>query len=66
MSTKKKQRRSPWLWVALIVGFGVLTYALMSPSAYARIDTSDTMQLIAEGKVASATVTPDRIDLDLK
>ncbi len=66
MSTKKKQRRSPWLWVALIVGFGVLTYALMSPSAYARIDTSDTMQLIADGKVASATVTPDRIDLDLK
>ncbi|MGB3827933.1 MAG: ATP-dependent metallopeptidase FtsH/Yme1/Tma family protein, partial [Ornithinimicrobium sp.] len=64
--TKKKQRRSPWLWVALIVGFGVLLYALTAPSAYARIDTSDAMKLIADGKVASATVTPDRIDLDLK
>ncbi|MGB7423445.1 MAG: ATP-dependent zinc metalloprotease FtsH, partial [Ornithinimicrobium sp.] len=62
---KKKQRRSPWLWVALIVGFGVLAYALTAPSAYSRIDTSDAMELIADGTVASATVTPDRIDLDL-
>ena len=62
---KKKQRRSPWLWVALIIGFGVLAYALTAPSAYSRIDTSDAMKLIGDGKVASATVTPDRIDLDL-
>ncbi|MGB5935734.1 MAG: ATP-dependent zinc metalloprotease FtsH, partial [Ornithinimicrobium sp.] len=62
---KKKQRRSPWLWVALIIGFGVLLYALTNTSPYSRIDTSDAMDLINDGKVASATVTPDRMDLDL-
>ncbi|MGB5952532.1 MAG: ATP-dependent zinc metalloprotease FtsH [Ornithinimicrobium sp.] len=63
---KKKQRRSPWLWVALIIGFGILLYALTSTSPYTRIDTSDAMKLINDGKVASATLTPDRMDLDLK
>ncbi len=64
--SKKKQQRSPWLWVALVVGFAVLGFAVFSPSAYSRIDTSDALKLIADGSVASATVTPDRIDLDLK
>ncbi len=64
--TKKKQSRSLWMWIALILGFGALWFALMMPSGYSRIDTSETMRLISEGKVASATVTPDRIDLRLK
>ncbi len=67
MSKKKqKQQRSPWLWVALVVGFAVLAFAVFSPSAYSRIDTSDALKLISDGSVASATVTPDRVDLDLK
>ncbi len=66
MSKKKKQQRSPWLWVALVIGFAVLGFAVFSPSAYSRIDTSDALKLISDGKVASATLTPDRVDLDLK
>ncbi len=64
--TKKKQSRSLWMWIALILGFGALWFALMMPSGYSRIDTSEAMRLISEGKVASATVTPDRMDLKLK
>ena len=63
--SKKKQRRSPWLWVALIIGFGVLVYALTSTSPYSRIETSEALKLINQEKVASATITPDRMDLDL-
>ncbi|TQL52242.1 cell division protease FtsH [Ornithinicoccus hortensis] len=50
----------------MILGLGVLWYALTMPSGYNRIDTSEAMTLITSDKVASATVTPDRVDLVLK
>ena len=50
----------------MVLALAFLWYALFSPSPYARIDTSEALQLIRDEAVASATVTPDRIDLDLK
>jgi cell division protease FtsH len=64
--SKKKQTRSPWVWVMMILGLGLLWYALASPSAYTRIETSEAMELITDERVASVTLTPDRMDLTLK
>jgi cell division protease FtsH len=54
------------MWIMMILGLGVLWYALTMPSGYNRIDTSDAMELINSDKVASATITPDRVDLVLE
>jgi len=64
----KKQRpaRAPWMWILMILGLGVLWYALTMPSGFTRIETSEAMELITSDKVASATITPDRVDLVLK
>src|SRR5690606_2380173 len=64
----KKQRpaRAPWMWILMILGLGVLWYALTMPSGFTRIETSEAMELITGDKVASATITPDRVDLTLK
>ena len=70
MSTAKPtrpQRRkpSPWMWIFLFLALGILWYTLLSQSPFTRIDTADAMQLIRDGKVASAEITPDRVDLTL-
>nr|WP_130012894.1 ATP-dependent zinc metalloprotease FtsH [Serinicoccus sediminis] len=54
------------MWVFLFLGLGILWYSLLSQSPYSRIDTADALQLIEDGKVAEAVVTPDRIDLTLE
>ena len=63
--SKKKQTRSPWVWIMMILGLGLLWYALATPSAYSRIETSEAMELIENGQVESVTLTPDRMDLTL-
>jgi cell division protease FtsH len=63
--SKKKQTRSPWVWIMMILGLGLLWYALATPSAYTRIETSEAMELIEDGAVESVTLTPDRMDLTL-
>jgi cell division protease FtsH len=64
--TKQRPARAPWMWILMILGLGVLWYALTMPSGFTRIDTSEAMELITSDKVASATITPDRVDLTLK
>ncbi|WP_298749111.1 ATP-dependent zinc metalloprotease FtsH [uncultured Serinicoccus sp.] len=54
------------MWVFLFLGLGILWYSLLSQSPYSRIDTADALQLIEDGQVAEAVVTPDRIDLTLR
>ncbi|OLT18415.1 cell division protein FtsH [Serinicoccus sp. CUA-874] len=54
------------MWVFLFLGLGILWYSLLAQSPYSRIDTADALQLIEDGQVAEAVVTPDRIDLTLK
>lgn len=66
MSKKKKQPRTkPWVWIVLIVGLGFLWFTVLQPSEYTRVDTSEVMTLIDDGDVASAEVTPNRVDLTL-
>jgi cell division protease FtsH len=70
MSTAKPtrpQRRkpSPWMWVFLFLALGILWYTLLSQSPFTRIGTADALQLVRDGKVASAEITPDRMDLTL-
>ncbi|MBW8172109.1 ATP-dependent zinc metalloprotease FtsH [Ornithinimicrobium sp. Arc0846-15] len=66
MSKKKKQPRTkPWVWIVLIVGLGFLWFTVLQPSEYTRVDTSEVMTLINDGDVASAEVTPNRVDLTL-
>ncbi|GAA4877819.1 ATP-dependent zinc metalloprotease FtsH [Serinicoccus chungangensis] len=62
----KRPKPSPWMWVFLFLGLGILWYSLLSQSPYSRIDTADALQLIEDGQVAEAVVTPDRIDLTLR
>ncbi|WP_237767395.1 ATP-dependent zinc metalloprotease FtsH [Serinicoccus sp. CUA-874] len=62
----KRPKPSPWMWVFLFLGLGILWYSLLAQSPYSRIDTADALQLIEDGQVAEAVVTPDRIDLTLK
>ncbi|MDQ3526749.1 MAG: cell division protein FtsH, partial [Actinomycetota bacterium] len=50
----------------MILGLGVLWYSLTMPSGFVRIDTSEALELIAGDQVASATITPDRVDLTLR
>ncbi|WP_418314012.1 ATP-dependent zinc metalloprotease FtsH [Serinicoccus hydrothermalis] len=63
---KQRPKPSPWMWVFLFLGLGILWYSLLAQSPYSRIDTADALQLIEDGQVAEAVVTPDRIDLTLK
>nr|WP_151525775.1 ATP-dependent zinc metalloprotease FtsH [Serinicoccus kebangsaanensis] len=53
------------MWVFLFLGLGILWYSLLAQSPYSRIDTADALQLIEDGQVAEAVVTPDRLDLTL-
>nr|WP_134774697.1 ATP-dependent zinc metalloprotease FtsH [Ornithinimicrobium flavum] len=53
------------MWIFLFLALGILWYTLLSQSPFTRIDTADAMQLIRDGKVASAEITPDRMDLTL-
>jgi cell division protease FtsH len=54
------------MWIVMILGFGVLWYSLTMPNGFARVDTSEALELIAADQVASATITPDRVDLTLR
>jgi cell division protease FtsH len=63
---RPRPKPSPWMWIFLFLGLGILWFSVLSPSAYSRIDTVDALQLIKDGKVAEATITPERMDLTLK
>ncbi len=63
--SKQRPKPSPWMWVFLFLGLGILWYSLLAQSPYSRIDTADALQLIEDGQVAEAVVTPDRLDLTL-
>jgi cell division protease FtsH len=54
------------MWIVMILGLGVLWYSLTMPNGFARVDTSEALELIAADQVASATITPDRVDLTLR
>nr|WP_029202371.1 ATP-dependent zinc metalloprotease FtsH [Ornithinimicrobium pekingense] len=54
------------MWIFLFLGLGILWFSVLSPSAYTRIDTADALELIRDGKVAEATITPERLDLTLE
>jgi cell division protease FtsH len=61
----QRRKTSPWVWIFLVLGLGILWFSLLSPSAYSRIDTADALELIRDGRVAEATVTNDRLELTL-
>ncbi|YAL83724.1 ATP-dependent zinc metalloprotease FtsH [Dermacoccaceae bacterium W4C1] len=62
----KRFARTPGLWIVLIVAIALLWFTVGSSDTYEKVDTSQAISLITQDKVASATVTPDRIDLTLK
>ena len=62
----KRILRTPMIWVALIIAGVFLYFAATNGGGFTRIDTSAATQLISEGNVASAKLTPDRVDLTLK
>ncbi|GGK57973.1 ATP-dependent zinc metalloprotease FtsH [Ornithinimicrobium pekingense] len=63
---RPRPKPSPWMWIFLFLGLGILWFSVLSPSAYTRIDTADALELIRDGKVAEATITPERLDLTLE
>jgi cell division protease FtsH len=62
----KRILRTPMVWVVLIVGIGVLLISLQGAGGFTRIDTSAAEKLINDGKVQSAKLEVDKIDLTLK
>ncbi|HET7477242.1 MAG TPA: ATP-dependent zinc metalloprotease FtsH [Dermatophilaceae bacterium] len=62
----KRIVRTPMVWVVVIVGVGILWLSLSGGGSFTRIDTSAAEQLISEGKVDSAKVEVDRVNLTLK
>ena len=62
----KRILRTPMVWVVLIVGIGVLLLSLQGAGGFTRIDTSAAEKLINDGKVQSAKLEVDKVDLTLK
>src|SRR3954468_13533762 len=62
----KRILRTPMVWVVLIVGIGVLLISLQGAGGFTRIDTSAAEKLINDGKVQSAKLEVDKVDLTLK
>ena len=62
----KRILRTPMVWVVLIVGIGVLILSLQGAGGFTRIDTSAAEKLINDGKVQSAKLEVDKVDLTLK
>ncbi|WP_137122249.1 ATP-dependent zinc metalloprotease FtsH [Segeticoccus rhizosphaerae] len=62
----KRILRTPMIWIVLIIAVAFLYFTVNGNSGFTRIDTSAAEHLITSGKVESAKVTPDRIDLTLK
>jgi len=62
----KRIRRTPMIWVVLIVGIGILWLSVGDASGFTRIDTSAAEKLINEGKVDSAKLEVDKVSLTLK
>ncbi|HET7305711.1 MAG TPA: ATP-dependent zinc metalloprotease FtsH [Segeticoccus sp.] len=54
------------IWILLIIALGLFWFTVGDNGGFQRIDTSAAEQLISQEKVASAKLTPDRVDLTLK
>ena len=65
--TLKRLTRGPALWIALAVLLVWIGVSALVSTGVQRIDTSDGLQLLAEGKVEQAKITDgqQRVDLTL-
>ena len=62
----KKILRGPGLLMSLVIGGLLLWYLMSNLGGFAKIDTSQAVSLINAGKVESAKVMPDSVNLTLK
>ncbi|TWE09952.1 ATP-dependent zinc metalloprotease FtsH [Rudaeicoccus suwonensis] len=61
----KRVARNPGILIGLVVLIGILWFAFGNVGGYQNINTSVAEQLITSGKVQSAKLTPDSIELTL-